>query len=59
MGKVLRAGLIVLVGALALSGCGVNGPLEPPGGAVAAENGAAAPNKPKPHEPFILDGILQ
>jgi predicted small lipoprotein YifL len=67
-----RSGLTaaaVLSMALALSACGVRGPLDPPGGKVAAdgttksaEAGAAGENsaaKPKPHEPFILDGLLR
>ena len=58
MGNLLRAGLIVLVGALALAGCGVNGPLEPPGGVTTDEN-RPSPSTPKHHEPFILDGILR
>lgn len=58
MGKVLRAGLVVLVGAFALAGCGVNGPLEPPGGVTTDEN-RPSPATPKHHEPFILDGILR
>jgi len=58
MGNALRAGLVVAIGALALAGCGVAGPLEPPGG-VAANEGKPVPATPKRHEPFILDGILQ
>ena len=62
MGRFFRAGLVVLVGALALAGCGVNGPLEPPPGAVAPTDKTTptpAPNAAKPHDPFILDGILR
>lgn len=60
----------VAIAAAGLSACGVRGPLEPPGGKVAAdgtatksaEAGAAGENsaaKPKPHEKFILDGLLR
>ncbi|HSI41432.1 MAG TPA: lipoprotein [Xanthobacteraceae bacterium] len=56
--------LLALVAALALAGCGVKGPLEPPPGATpTAEAGVksgdapkAAPEKPNP--PFVLDGLL-
>ena len=58
MGKAFRIGLVVLVSALALTGCGVNGPLEPPGGMTTDENRPSA-TAPKHHEPFILDGILR
>ncbi len=54
--------------ALAFSGCGVRGPLEPPPAAKAegtATSGAAADAgdnsaaRPKPHREFILDGLLR
>lgn len=54
--------------AAAVSACGVRGPLDPPaqakaeGEAKSAEAGAAGENsaaKPKPHEPFVLDGLLR
>ncbi|MBR2534488.1 MAG: hypothetical protein IKE66_00280 [Hyphomicrobium sp.] len=54
--------------AAAVSACGVRGPLEAPaqakieGEAKSAEAGAAGENsaaKPKPHEPFVLDGLLR
>ena len=58
MGIALRIGILVAVGAFAMAGCGVNGPLEPPGG-VTVDKGQTAPTKPAAHSPFILDGILQ
>ncbi len=54
--------------ALVASGCGVKGPLEPPmaakaeGEAKSAEAQAPGQNsaaKQKPHEPFVLDGLLR
>ena len=58
MGAFIRAGLVVVIAGLALAGCGVNGPLEPPGGAAAAEQ-KAEKAAPKQHQPFVLDGLLQ
>ncbi len=58
----------VLLALSGLAGCGVKGPLEPPtqakveGEAKSAEAAAAGENssaKPKPHEPFVLDGLLR
>ena len=57
MSKVLRLGVVVVLGALALTGCGVNGPLEPPGGVAAVPGKAISKGAPE-HRPFILDGIL-
>ena len=54
--------MVVLVGALALAGCGVNGPLEPPPGRVAATDKTTptpVEGQTVPHKPFVLDGILQ
>lgn len=54
--------------AVALAGCGVRGSLDAPpeakaaGTATSAEAGAAGSNSaatPKPHRPFVLDGILR
>lgn len=54
--------------AAALAGCGVRGSLDAPpeakaaGTATSAEAGAAGSNSaatPKPHRPFVLDGILR
>lgn len=65
--KVIATAALLAAGA-GLSGCGVRGPLEPPPKAVAegqaksAESGAAGENsaaKPKPHDGFILDGLLR
>ena len=64
------AAVAIVMAAVLMSACGVRGPLEPPGGKVAAdgtatksadsasagENSAA---KPKPHEGFVLDGLLR
>ncbi|WP_371347986.1 lipoprotein [Ancylobacter sp. IITR112] len=54
---------LALGGALALGGCGVKGPLEPPPGSPQAQPGPdgkvpkdTGPVKPK--TPFILDGLL-
>ena len=58
MGNALRIGLVVLAGALAMTGCGVNGPLEPPGG-MTTETKPAPQAGAKPYDPFILDGILR
>ncbi len=52
-------GILMLLAAvaLALTACGVRGPLEPPPGA-AEEFGAVEPGQSKPHKDFVLDGIL-
>lgn len=59
----LLAASLVLAGALALGGCGVKGPLEPPPNSPQAQPGPdgkvpkdTGPVKPK--QPFILDGLL-
>ncbi len=58
----------VMALALVASGCGVKGPLEPPmaakaeGEAKSAEAQAPGENsaaRQKPHEPFVLDGLLR
>jgi predicted small lipoprotein YifL len=51
-------GILMLLTAvtLALTACGVRGPLEPPPGAT--EEGAVEPGQPKAHKDFVLDGIL-
>lgn len=54
----LRLTAVVAVCATALAGCGVNGPLEPPGGVAAVEKKADAPAASKAHKSFLLDGIL-
>ena len=58
MGAVIRIGLVAIVAGLALAGCGVNGPLEPPGGVAAAEQ-KAEKAAPKAFQPFVLDGLLR
>ncbi|HPG89026.1 MAG TPA: lipoprotein [Hyphomicrobium sp.] len=65
--SVLSCVALVCVAA-GVTACGVRGPLDPPtqakvdGEAKSAEAGAAGENsaaKPKPHEPFVLDGLLR
>ena len=61
--------LAVTLVAAAVSGCGVKGALQPPpeskvGGepvknAESADPGSNSGVKPKPHEGFILDGLLR
>ena len=52
-------GILMLLAAvaLALTACGVRGPLEPPPGA-ADDSDAVEPGQAKPHKDFVLDGIL-
>ena len=71
MSQTLKTALAVAalaVAGAAVSACGVRGPLEAPaqakveGEAKSAESAAAGENsaaKPKPHEPFVLDGLLR
>lgn len=55
--------LLIVSGALALGGCGVKGPLEPPPNSPMGQPGPDG-KKPKdtgpvvPNKPFILDGLL-
>lgn len=62
--------IVVTLSALAfvLAGCGVRGPLEAPPSAKAAnqasataESGQGKPEggAPKPHKPFVLDGLIR
>ncbi len=60
--------LLIAAMALAIAGCGVRGPLDPPtqataeGQAKSADSADAGENsaaKPKPHEDFILDPLLR
>jgi len=58
-----RAGILIAL--LALAACGRNGPLEPPPGAVATNNGdnasatsQAAPAS-KPNRSFVLDPLVR
>ena len=62
-----RIALLMLAAAV-VAGCGVRGSLDPPesaqssGTAKSAEQGAAGDKtaaQPKPHKPFILDGLLR
>ncbi len=57
-----------LLASLVLAGCGVRGSLEAPpqsqvgGTATAAEGGETSEDtaaRPKPHRPFVLDGLLR
>ena len=53
----------VLLGALALGGCGVKGPLEPPPDSPMGQPGPDGKMPPdtgpvKPNRPFILDPLL-
>jgi predicted small lipoprotein YifL len=66
--KPLVTSAAVIAVALLVSACGTRGPLQAPaeakasGEAKSAEAGAAGENsaaKPKPHEPFVLDGLLR
>lgn len=59
---------VLALAAAGLAGCGVRGSLDAPseakaaGTATSAEAGAAGTNSaaaPKPHRPFVLDGILR
>lgn len=58
----------VIAVALLVGACGTRGPLEAPAEAKAegqakspeaADAGSNSAAKPKPHEPFILDGLLR
>ena len=58
MTNIIRAALVATFAGLALAGCGVNGPLEPPGGVAAAEQ-KSEKAAPKAFQPFVLDGLLR
>jgi predicted small lipoprotein YifL len=58
LGSKISVGIVMALAAAMLAGCGVNGPLEPPGGPAAAE-AKAAQSAPKAHKPFVLDGLLR
>ncbi len=58
---ILRRFVIFAVLAGLLASCGIRGPLEPPPGAVQAQQNKQDQKKhdqQKPNSPFILDGIL-
>lgn len=66
--KPLLGLVVVALAAMPLAACGKRGPLDPPavakaeGEAKSAEAADAGENSaapPKPHEPFILDGLLR
>jgi predicted small lipoprotein YifL len=66
-----KTGIVALLMASALAGCGIRGPLEappqagtqpaPPADRAQAESGQGKPANaaPKPHQGFILDGLLR
>ncbi|GAB4071239.1 lipoprotein [Ancylobacter sp. Lp-2] len=59
----LLPALLALGGALAMAGCGVKGPLEPPPGTALGTPGPDGKmpkdtGPVKPNKPFILDGLL-
>ncbi len=58
MGRRIQIVLATLLLTVGVAACGVRGPLEPPPGAV---NEAAPPDQSnnRPHEPTILDGLLE
>lgn len=54
---------LLLGGALALGGCGVKGPLEPPPDSPMGQKGPDGKmprdtGPVKPNQPFVLDGLL-
>lgn len=62
------AGIVMVLGAMLLGGCGLRGSLDAPeeakavGEGQSAQAGAAGTNSaapPKPHRPFLLDGLLR
>lgn len=67
--KPLMTFATVLAAALLVSACGTRGPLKPPSAAEAngeatksaesADPGSNSAAPKKPHEPFILDGLLR
>jgi predicted small lipoprotein YifL len=66
--KTIGAGLVIASLCLGLGACGVRGSLDPPpkakatGTAKSAEAAGTQPDSaapPKPHEGFILDGLLR
>jgi predicted small lipoprotein YifL len=61
MPRLLCTATLIAFG-LALNGCGVRGALDPPSGAKAETTGADAKKQadvPKPHRPFVLDGLIK
>jgi predicted small lipoprotein YifL len=58
MARPLGILMLILAVAISLSACGVRGPLEPPPGSAATDAGPVEPGQSKPHEDFVLDGIL-
>jgi predicted small lipoprotein YifL len=65
IGTLIAAGIGVAL-ALSVSGCGVRGSLEYPAEAksdrtATADSGQGKPENaaPKPHKPFVLDGLIR
>ena len=58
MARPLGILMLLLAVAASLTACGVRGPLEPPPGSAATDEGSAEPGQPKGHKDFVLDGIL-
>ena len=67
MSVMTHKALLILAAGLLLAGCGVRGPLQTPKQEAAqqttapAESGQGKPENtaPKPHQGFILDGLLR
>jgi predicted small lipoprotein YifL len=59
----LKTSAILILSCLALAGCGVRGSLDSPGTEPTADaksgQGKPAGAAPKPHKPFVLDGLLR
>ena len=56
--RLLKRSLILVAMALSLGACGVRGGLQAPPEDVAA-NRSETPATPKPHKPFVLDGLIR
>ena len=56
--KLFRRSLILVAMALSLGACGVRGGLQAPPEDVAT-NRSETPAAPKPHKPFVLDGLIR
>ena len=57
--RAVRLGVVMVVAAVGLAGCGRKGALEaPPGATLKAADTAAPDAPPKPDKPFFLDPLL-